>query len=207
MPYSFCIALPRFQAVFASLVMAAAAVTSLPPAHAATIDVAGIQVADTATVGGATLPLNGAGIRFRGPFKAYTAALYVGKKSGTFEEVQAVVGPKRIVLTMLREVDAEDLGRLFMRNMEKNTPRSDMLKIMTALPRMGDIFSSQNKMAAGESIVMDWIPGTGTVISVKGKIMGQPFKEPEFFNALAGIWLGKDPADWMLKNALLGTAK
>ncbi len=31
-------------------------------------------------------------------------------------------------------------------------------------------------------------------------------KEPEFFNALLGIWLGKSPADAQLKDALLGQA-
>jgi hypothetical protein len=41
------------------------------------------------------------------------------------------------------------------------------------------------------------------LISVKGKPQGAPFKEPEFFGALLSIWLGKSPADWQLKNALL----
>lgn len=33
---------------------------------------------------------------------------------------------------------------------------------------------------------------------------GEPFVEPEFFNALMRIWLGAKPADWQLKDALLG---
>ncbi len=53
--------------------------------------------------------------------------------------------------------------------------------------------------------MIDWIPGTGTVITVKGKAQGEPFQEPEFFNALLGIWLGNPQAcDWKLKDALLG---
>ena len=51
---------------------------------------------------------------------------------------------------------------------------------------------------------MDWLPGTGTQVTVKGVPQGEPFKEPEFFNALLGIWLGSQPADWKLKDALLG---
>ena len=54
--------------------------------------------------------------------------------------------------------------------------------------------------------MIDWIPGTGTVLTVKGQVQGEPFKEPEFFNALLGIWLGPQPADWKLKDALLGKA-
>lgn len=69
---------------------------------------------------------------------------------------------------------------------------------------MGDIFVEQKKMMPGESITIDWIPGTGTVLNARGKVLGQPFKEPEFFQAMLDIWLGKEPADWMLQDALLG---
>ena len=37
-----------------------------------------------------------------------------------------------------------------------------------------------------------------------GVPQGEPFKEPEFFNALLRIWLGPSPADWKLKDSLLG---
>jgi hypothetical protein len=50
---------------------------------------------------------------------------------------------------------------------------------------------------------VEWVPGTGTVITVKGKVQGEPFKEPEFFKALMWIWLGPVPADWKLKDNLL----
>jgi len=51
---------------------------------------------------------------------------------------------------------------------------------------------------------IDWVPGTGTIISVRGVQQGEPFKEPEFYTALMRIWLGPNPADWKLKDALLG---
>ena len=59
---------------------------------------------------------------------------------------------------------------------------------------------------SGDAITIDWVPGTATVLTVKGEVQGEPFKEPEFFNALLGIWLGPHPADEQLKHALLGTA-
>ena len=173
-------------------------------AHAQTLDIAGVKVPESATVANSPLVLNGAGVRFKGPFKVYTAALYLNKKVSTPEAAHAAPGAKRMVITMLRDIKAEELGSLFMRSMEQNTPKSDLMKIMPALPRMGDIFADQKKMLAGDSIVIDWIPGTGTVLSAKGKVLGAPFKEPEFFQAMLDIWLGKSPADWMLKDALLG---
>ena len=52
--------------------------------------------------------------------------------------------------------------------------------------------------------MVEWVPGVGGVISAKGKPQGEPFKEPEFYNALLRIWLGPVPADYKLKEALLG---
>jgi hypothetical protein len=71
---------------------------------------------------------------------------------------------------------------------------------------MSDIFSSRKKLTTGESFAVEWLPGTGTVISVNGKPEGAPIKEPEFYSALMKIWLGKAPADAQLKEALLGRA-
>ena len=60
---------------------------------------------------------------------------------------------------------------------------------------------------AGDVIDTDWVPGTGMTIHVNGKSAGEPFREPEFFAALMRIWLGTKPADWKLKDALLGKAE
>jgi hypothetical protein len=69
---------------------------------------------------------------------------------------------------------------------------------------MGQIFSAQKKLATGDVFMIDWVPGAGTVITIRGAAQGEPFKELEFFNAMMRIWLGPEPADWKLKNALLG---
>jgi hypothetical protein len=58
-------------------------------------------------------------------------------------------------------------------------------------------------MLAGENFTIDWIPRTGTISTVKGKQQDEPFKEPEFYNALMQIWLGPNPDDAKLKERLL----
>lgn len=88
--------------------------------------------------------------------------------------------------------------------MEQNAPREEFSKSITGILRMSDIFSNHKKLQAGESFAVEWLPGTGTVISVNGKLEGAPLKEPEFYSALMKIWLGKAPADAQLKEALLG---
>ncbi len=85
--------------------------------------------------------------------------------------------------------------------------RAAFSKLRPDVLRMSQVFSNHKQLKKGESFLIDWVPGSGTVLTIKGKVEGEPFKEPEFFNALMRIWLGKNPADWQLKEALLGQAK
>jgi hypothetical protein len=172
---------------------------------AATIDINGVKVEDSATVNGVKLQLNGAGTRYKGPFKIYVADLYASKKFASLDELVAAPGPKRLTLTMLREVEAGPFGKLLTRGMEDNTPRSEMSKLIPGLIRMGEIFSTNKVMAVGDVILLDWIPGTGMITTFRGKVQSEPFKEPEFFKAMMSIWLGPVPADFKLKDALLGS--
>lgn len=175
-------------------------------ACSATVEVGGVKLDDELALRGARLHLNGAGVRYKAIFKVYAAGLYLGQKAATPEQVLAGPGAKRLSITMLREIDSAELGKLFTRGVEDNSPRGQMSRLIPGLIRMGQIFSDQKKLYPGENFLIDWVPGTGTVITVKGKVQGEPFKEPEFFNALMRIWLGPNPADWKLKEALLGKA-
>jgi len=175
-------------------------------ALAATIDVAGVKLEDTVDVQGAKLQLNGAGVRYKAIFKVYVAALYVSKKTFVPEDVYTTTSPRRMSMTMLREIDSNELGKAFTKGFQENAPKNEMSKLIPGLIRMGQVFSDQKKLVAGDVFTIDWIPGIGTIISVKGKPQGEPFKEPEFFNALMRIWLGPQPADFRLKDALMGSA-
>ena len=175
-------------------------------AAAATVEVGGVKIDDSADVKGSKLVLNGAGVRYKAVFKVYAASLYLGQKQATPEEVQAAPGAKRLQVNMLREIDANELGKLFTRGVQDNTPKEQMSKLIPGLMRMSQVFSDQKKLVAGDVFIIDWVPSVGTVISVKGVPQGEPFREPEFFNALLRIWLGPQPADWRLKDALLGKA-
>jgi hypothetical protein len=190
-----------FAAALAALLLAA------PTAHAVTVDLAGVKLEDRATVAGSPLVLNGAGVRYKAVFKVYVAGLYLGQKADTPEAVLAMTGPKRISITMLRDIDSAELGKLFSRGMEDNMDRSAFSKLIPGVLRMSQVFSDHKNLKEGDTFQVDWVPGTGAVLTVKGKVEGEPFKEPEFFNALMRIWLGPKPADWMLKDALLGKAK
>ncbi len=171
---------------------------------AQTTEVAGVRFENTLQVGNAKLQLNGAGVRYKAVFKVYAAGLYLSAKATTPEAVFAAPGPRLLQIVMLREIDGNELGKLFTKGMEQNVPREDFSKSIAGIMRMSEVFSTRKKLAAGESFAVEWVPGTGTVILVNGKPSGEPVKEPEFYTSLMKIWLGNSPADAGLKDALLG---
>ena len=189
----------RLLALAASLGLSAAL-----PAFADTTEVAGVKYDNTARVAGETLQLNGAGVRYKAVFKVYTAGLYLTQKAATPEAAIATPGPKRIHVVMLRDIDANELGKLFTRGMQDNSPRDEFSKSIPGTIRMGEIFSAKKKLAIGETFSVEYVPNTGTSVLVNGKVMGEPIKEPEFFTGLLRIWLGHKPADAALRDALLG---
>lgn len=176
------------------------------PLAMAQVTLSGVKYDETAEFNGSKLQLNGAGIRYKAVFKVYTAGLYLSKKAGSTQEVLAAPGNKRMSIVMLREIDSSELGKLFSRGIEDNMDRAAFSKLIPGVLRMSQIFSDHKKLNPGDSFAIDWVPGTGTVITVKGVQQGEAFKEPEFYNALLRIWLGPNPADWKLKEALLGKA-
>jgi hypothetical protein len=173
-------------------------------ALAGTRELSGVKVEDTLALGGATLTLNGAGVRYKGPFKVYVGTLYTSKKVNSLDTLVAAPGPNRLTMTMLREVESEAFGRLLTRGVEDNTPKNELSHLVPGLLRMSEIFAANKTLAPGESILVDWIPGTGMVVTAKNKVQGEPFKELEFYRAIMSIWFGQVPADFKLKDALLG---
>jgi Chalcone isomerase-like len=184
----------------------ALALPAFGQAQTPAIEVAGAKFPGTVQVGGSRLQLNGAGIRHKLVFKVYAAGLYLADKAATPEAVLSAAGAKRLQVVMLREIEGNELGKLFTKGMEQNAPREEFSKSIAGVLRMSDIFSTYKKLAVGDSFSIDWVPGTGTVIFINGKQEGAAIKEPEFYSAMIKIWLGKSPADSVLKEALLGRA-
>lgn len=191
----------------ASPAAAAPAPVAAPAPAGKAVELAGVSYAPTVSVGNAPLALNGAGIRYKAVFKVYTAGLYLGSKAATPEAVYTAGGPKRLHISMLRDIDANELGKLFTDGMQKNASREEFGKSIPGTLKLAEMFATKKRLAAGDYFTVDYIPGTGTIISINGKPAADPIVEPVFFTALMKIWLGANPADWQLKDALLGQPK
>ncbi|MDT8989370.1 chalcone isomerase family protein [Curvibacter sp. APW13] len=173
-----------------------------PSAYA--LDIAGMKIDDDAEIENSHLKLNGAGIAYKAVFKVYVAALYTSGKVSSFDEVISVPGPKRVALTFIRNVESGTLIRILSQSIQDNTQKSEMSKIIPGLIRLSEMFSANKNIAVGDVVTVDWIPGMGTVIRVQGKQQGAPIKDPDFFRALVSVWVGNFPAEFHLKDALLG---
>jgi Chalcone isomerase-like len=188
---------------FLTAALAMGASTLMPALVWAQTKLADVVYPNEVTVGEQKLVLNGYGIRFRFGFRVYAAGLYTQSKVTKNEEVLKIT-PKRMHLVALRDVKGDEFGKLFIRAMEDNASREEFSKSINGVIRMGQIFADAKQFAKGDVILVDYSPSTGTVMTHKGKQLGDPLKEPEFHALMMKIWFGPKPVDEALRKALLG---
>lgn len=168
------------------------------------IEVGGLRFDDTARVAGKELKVNGAGVRTRIVVKVYALVLYLPEKKDTTAGVLESAGPRRFSLGLLREVTGDDLGQAFMAGITANTDKAERSKFVNQLAQFGEAFVNIPSAKRGDVINVDWVPDTGTVMTLNGKPIGEPLKDVGFYNAVLKIWLGDKPVDTSLKPQLLG---
>ncbi len=196
------------RAFIVAALLAACTLGGATAAWAETVEVGSVKYETAVDLAGQKLQLNGAGIRYKFVVKVYTAGLYLTTKASTTQEVLAAHGPKRIHIQMLRDIDGNELGKLFTKGMEANAPRDEFIKCINGVLKLSEVFASRKQLNNGDSFSVDYVPGLGSTLSLNGKpLISEPIKEPEFFTALLRIWIGDKPADDNLKDALLGVKK
>ncbi|MYM80521.1 lipoprotein transmembrane [Duganella sp. FT50W] len=185
--------------------LAAAALLAAMPSFAfAAVDVAGVKFDETITLAGQQLKLNGAGVRTKLIFKVYAAGLYLTDKKTAVPDVLAAPGPRRVAITMLREVSSEDFGKAFTDGINANTSKEERNKMLPQIMQFGEVFAQTPVLKKGDQLSLDWTPNEGTQCYLNGKKIGELMPDVAFYNAVLRIWLGDKPADSALKPALLG---
>jgi len=176
---------------------------SLGSAFAAEVE--GVKLPDKMRVSdaGPELILNGAGVRTRVFFKVYVGALYLQKKENATDAVLADAGPKRVAMHLLRDLTAEQLFSALNDGLKNNHTPEQLAKLGPQLKQLEDVFNAVKAAKNGDVILLDYLPGAGTRVIVRGDDRGTIPGE-EFNRALLRIWLGNQPADASLKKAMLG---
>lgn len=187
-----------------SVLTVIAALLFTAPCLAAPLSIGGIKVEEALAIYNNTLLLNGAGLIANGKAPAYVAQIYAKQKFKSLDELCALPGPKRLVLTAIKEVDTAPIVKMFNRSVDDIAGRTDRAKLIPGLMGIGEVFKANRTLKAGDVMTVDWVPITGMVIYIGGKLQGQPYRDPELFKAAMGVWMGLAPADEKVKDALLG---
>jgi len=178
-----------------------AALVAVPGLHAA--EVAGVRVADSIKVGNSELVLNGAGLRSKLFIKVYVGALYVGQKAATPAAIYDSATPRRMVLRLLRDLDADSLHSALDEGLRNNHSPAELSDMQAQADQLAGIMKAIGKVREGDTVSIDF-SAEGVVVSQNGEVRGK-VAGANFAKALLKVWLGDKPTDTSLKKALLGS--
>jgi long-chain acyl-CoA synthetase len=171
--------------------------------NAAAMELAGVKLADTVQLGGQTLVLNGAGIRTKFFFKIYVGALYLPQKQISGAAIIADEHEHRMALHILHDLSSKKLFNAFNDAIVANQTPAELAALGAPLKQMGQIFDTVQEVKPGDVIALDYLPASGTQISVNGTARGT-IAGAALNRALLQIWLGDKPVQADLKKGLLG---
>jgi hypothetical protein len=155
-------------------------------------------------VGGAALQLNGAGIRTRAVFKVYAAGLYVPQKATSAAALLGQKGPRRVVIGMLRNVDADSFAGALNDGLKANLSEQQLAGFKSQIDALNANLKAVGEAKKGDLIHFEFTPEAGTRVLVNGQARGSAIPGDEFFAAVLRIWIGDKPVDASLKKALVG---
>jgi len=166
-------------------------------------EIADVHFDESVTLAGIDQPLqlNGLGIRYKFFFKIYIAALYVQHKSTDAAELVSSSQAKRMTMHFLYdEVEREKLVDGWNEGFENNLSAEQLAALQPRIQQFNAMFETVRK---GDVINLDYIPGKGTRVTIKGRDKGT-VPGPDFNRALLNIWLGDYPVGDDLKQKLTG---
>jgi len=183
-----------------------AALAALSLNLAVAVEVDGSKFDDRTRVGSSELVVNGAGIRKKAVFKVYAMALYLPEKHADAEGAVGARGAKRVSISLLRDLSAQQFVEALQEGMTSNHSEAEMAGLKDRLKQFSDALLALGEAKTGTSVVIDWLPESGTRLTVNGQVKGKDIAGEDFYKALLRIWLGRKPVQDDLKQALLGKA-
>ena len=163
-------------------------------------EISGVDVPETLTADGKPLKLNGAGMRKKFIIKVYVGSLYLQTPASTLAAITSSDQPWVIHMHFVRSVDKEKIISTMREGFEKNNPKDKAAWMNGQLDKVVSAFAD---MKEGHTLVVTYLPGKGTTVGVKGGAT-QSIEGKEFGDRILQNWIGKEPADESLKEALLG---
>jgi hypothetical protein len=168
-----------------------------------------VDVAESVTVGGQALSLNGAGQRIKKvafiKIKVYSAGLYLQAKSSDAQSIINADAPMamRLYITT-NKASKEKLRDAWNEGFESATG-GNTASIKDEIVKFNALFKKNPK--DGDMYEIAYVPGQGITLAMNGENQGAAIPGLEFKKAVFGIWLSDkiDDSDLnVLKKELLG---
>jgi hypothetical protein len=168
-------------------------------AHARTLNE--VSFPDEVTLAGNPCQLMGVGIRKKFFMDIYYGASYLHQPTRDPAQVAQSDQPKRVVLHVVyKQVDADKWVEGWEEGFSKNTPNAGAA-LQEKMKQFIALFNEPVKK--GEQVRFDYLPGTGTVVTIKDRERAT-IPGHDFMVALWSVWFGKSPPSESLKMEMLG---
>jgi long-chain acyl-CoA synthetase len=161
----------------------------------------GVRLAERISVAGKPLVLNGAGARTKLMIELYVVSLYLPQRTKDVPGVFARA-PRRIQLNMLQSAPAEEIIKAIVDTMADNNTPAEMAAVKRETDQLVSLIRPLKEVNKNDVITLDFVDG-GTLLGWNGRSRGRIAGEA-FNRALTKIWLGDQPVQADLKQALLG---
>lgn len=168
------------------------------------LELAGVRFDERAHLGPNEVVVNGAGMRKMAIFKVYAMALYLPEKQSDAGASLALKGAKRVAISLLRDVTAQQFVDGLREGIADNHTDSELSTLRDRIEQLARNMLTIGEVKTGTLIYLDWLPDSGTRLVVNGKVVGQDVAGEDFYTAILKIWLGQKPVQGDLKQALLG---
>ncbi|WP_163930537.1 chalcone isomerase family protein [Paraferrimonas sp. SM1919] len=165
------------------------------------ITVSDVELKDNITIENQSLALNGAGIREKLWIDLYVGSLYTAQKT---DSAQAVIAGQQLSAIRLNIVSgmitSEKMSNAVIEGFE-NAMAGDYSSINTQVEQFLGLFSEE--IVEGDQFTFISKPGVGITSLKNGKELAT-IEGEDFRQAVLKIWLGDEPAQESLKEAMLG---
>lgn len=167
-----------------------------------TVTIADVVMEKAIHVDGHTCNLVGAGLlRYRVVFKGYVAGLYLEEKHGPVDVFEDI--PKSLVIEYFHAIDAQGFISATRQGFRNNLSTG---QLEATARRAAVLYSLYRDVKPRDRYSFTYIPGKGSELALNGRVLGT-IRGLDFANAFLSIWLGPNPLDQSLKQALLGQTR
>lgn len=157
----------------------------------ASVLVAGMEFTTSASVGGQTLVLNGAGVSNILSTRATAVGLYLPSKTTDVAAALAMPGPKRLRMVALRDLSSRDLSNALLDRLRQNAAPGEVEANVLQIAGMGGVFGSRTRLPKGDVLTLDYLPATkSTEARVNGERVSEPIVGERFYPLLMKVWIG-----------------